>query len=204
MTERRAGGEAAAESGRARVLRIRPLDAGEATALAAIAERLFRETYVDEYHAADMEDYIARSFGPAHQLAELTEEGACVLVVEDDAGEPLGFAHLRDRAAPVPAAARRPRELVRFYVDRRWHGHGVAGRLMDACVADALARGADVLWLAVWQENRRAIAFYAKHGFEVRGTQTFRFGVQVDEDWVMVRPTGGEPSPPASVSEPGA
>jgi ribosomal protein S18 acetylase RimI-like enzyme len=78
-----------------------------------------------------------------------------------------------------------PVELVRFYVVRDWHGRGVAQRLMDACVAEARRRGGRTLWLAVWQENPRAIAFYRKAGFRLAGTTTFRLGSQVQDDDVM-------------------
>jgi ribosomal protein S18 acetylase RimI-like enzyme len=44
------------------------------------------------------------------------------------------------------------------------------------------------VWLGVNQENQRAQRFYAKHGFVVSGTKTFRLGEGVENDYVMVRP----------------
>jgi len=38
------------------------------------------------------------------------------------------------------------------------------------------------------QHNQRAQRFYAKHGFTINGTKSFRLGSSVEDDYVMVRP----------------
>ena len=62
---------------------------------------------------------------------------------------------------------------------------------MSACIAETRSRGADALWLLVYQDNARAIAFYEKSGFRRAGTAQFRLGRRVDDDWVMVRSVVG-------------
>jgi ribosomal protein S18 acetylase RimI-like enzyme len=76
-------------------------------------------------------------------------------------------------------------ELSRFYVDRPWHGRGVAQALMTATVSEAAERGAPTLWLGVWEQNARGIAFYRKCGFAEVGTQTFVLGSDRQNDRVM-------------------
>jgi diamine N-acetyltransferase len=56
---------------------------------------------------------------------------------------------------------------------------------MKACVEQARAWGCDALWLAVWERNPRAIAFYEKSGFRKVGRQTFLLGHDVQHDDVM-------------------
>jgi ribosomal protein S18 acetylase RimI-like enzyme len=167
--------------------RIRALRADEATPYSAFAERLFRETYTEGYDPADVDDYVSHAFSPLQQWAELTEPGGRVLVVEDAPHGLLGFAHLRQTPAPPELEGRFAVEISRFYVDRPWHGRGIARVLMSACIADARSRGADALWLLVYQNNPRAIAFYEKSGFRKAGTAKFRLGKRVDDDWLMVR-----------------
>jgi diamine N-acetyltransferase len=169
--------------------RVRVLDVSDAATYSAFAERLFRETYAEGYDPADIEAYVAASFSPSRQAAEINERGGRVLVVEDNHNGLLAFAHLR-QTPPPPAPMLEGRfavEIVRFYVDRPWHGHGIARVLMSACVAEARSRGADALWLLVYQQNARAVAFYEKSGFRKAGTQTFQLGRRVDQDWLMVR-----------------
>src|SRR6185503_19329636 len=88
-------------------------------------------------------------------------------------------------------------ELSKMYVLPDAHGAGVSAALMSAAVDDARALGAACVWLGVNQENQRAQRFYAKHGFAVSGTKTFRLGGQIENDYVMVRALIAHPRPSA-------
>jgi ribosomal protein S18 acetylase RimI-like enzyme len=59
---------------------------------------------------------------------------------------------------------------------------------MNAVFESARAHGARSVWLCVWQENPRAIAFYGKQGFITVGSQIFILGTDRQLDWVMARP----------------
>ena len=166
--------------------RVRALTTADAARYSAFAERLFRETYQDGYDPQDIDDYVAHSFSEAQQTAEINEPGGRVLAIEDTQHGLLGYAHLRQTPVPPALHGRFGLEISRFYVDQRWHGHGIARVLMSACIAEARSRGADALWLLVYQNNPRAIAFYEKSGFRRSGTQPFKLGRRVDQDWVMV------------------
>ena len=112
-------------------------------------------------------------------------------MIEDEQNGLLGFAHIRQTPAPPALDGRFALEISRFYVDRPWHGRGIARVLMSACIAEARSRGADALWLLVYQHNPRAVAFYEKSGFKKAGTQPFQLGRRVDQDWLMVRIVAG-------------
>ena len=168
---------------------IRPAGAPDAPWLAALAERMFRETYSAYNTPDDMERYVASHFGPALQQAELRDPRMITLVAEDD-GRAAGYAQLARGAAPAAVTGPAPLELVRFYVDRPWHGRGVAQTLMDAAIGAARAADARTLWLGVWERNERAIAFYRKSGFVDVGTQIFVLGADHQRDLVLARPLG--------------
>jgi ribosomal protein S18 acetylase RimI-like enzyme len=78
-------------------------------------------------------------------------------------------------------------ELVRFYVDAAWHGRGVSHSLMKEALDYAANAGHDVMWLGVWQQNTRAIAFYRKWSFEIVGDKRFLLGSDLQTDFVMSR-----------------
>ena len=58
-------------------------------------------------------------------------------------------------------------------------------------VRRARAMGGRTLWLAVWQRNPRAIAFYRKYGFRDVGTHFFVVGSDHQTDRVMFRELDG-------------
>ena len=135
-----------------------PSDAAE---LAEFMARTFRDTYSSSRYGdcrdEDVEAYAAERFAEPVQAAELADSGLVTLLVEVD-GTLAGYAQLRPGSACPTRPGPRPVEIARLYVDRRWHGQGVAWALMDACVSRDAA--ADPLWLCVYRHNARAIAFY--------------------------------------------
>jgi len=85
-------------------------------------------------------------------------------------------------------------EVWRFYVDRAWHGAGVARPLMDAALEAARELGAGSVWLSVWERNPRAIAFYTKCGFRDVGSKLFIVGSDRQTDRVMAREIDRSPA----------
>jgi ribosomal protein S18 acetylase RimI-like enzyme len=166
--------------------RIRLAQSGDAAALAAFAARTFQEAFAAENSAEDMALYLAANYGRERQGAEIRDPGIVTLLAED--GRRLaGYSQLHEGPAPdcVPGAA--PIEIRRFYVDRNWQGRGIAQALMMASVETAMERGARTVWLAVWERNLRAQAFYRKCGFEDCGAKEFVLGRDRQTDRVMVR-----------------
>ena len=166
---------------------IRPASIADASRLAVFAERVFRETFGPDNRPDDMDAYVAESYGPEVQAGEIGDSRVGTLLVEAG-GELVGFAQLRAAAAPGCVTGPAPIELWRFYVDRAWQGSGLAGHLMRAVEHAATRRGGGTLWLAVWERNPRAMAFYRKCGFENVGEQAFVLGRDHQRDRVLARP----------------
>jgi GNAT superfamily N-acetyltransferase len=155
--------------------------------LAALAERTFRETYAAENTPENMERYVAEHFGAPRWARELADPASQTLVAEVD-GHAAGYVQLAWSAAPPCVTGDAPIEIVRFYVDRPWHGRGVAQSLMASALAQARAAGARTAWLGVWERNPRAIAFYRKSGFVEVGVHDFVLGNDRQRDLVLARP----------------
>jgi ribosomal protein S18 acetylase RimI-like enzyme len=175
------------------VTTIRRARSGDAAALAELAERTFRETFTIGNDPADMALHCAASFGPEVQAREIADPGLVTIVADDD-GLLRGFAQLRPGSPKACVAAERPAELYRLYVDRRWHGRGIARQLMEEVMRSAARAGSDRLWLGVWEQNLRALAFYRKYGFEVVGDHVFQFGTDAQTDLIMAANVGGSAS----------
>ena len=167
---------------------IRPATLEDAALLAQIGARLFDQTFRAQNTPEDMEEYLASTYSPDLQRAEIADPDRATVLAFDGAGTPLGFATTRRGTRSNGVVSERPVEVQRIYVDRESHGSGIGAALMNSCVERARAWSADVLWLGVWQENPRAIAFYKRQGFEVVGVQEFMVGRDVQHDFVMARP----------------
>lgn len=168
----------------------------DAAALARFAARTFQETFGPANDPAHMAEHLATAYGLAQQGRELSDPD-CITILADEAGEIAGYAQVRRHPAPACVTGPSPVELARFYLDRRWHGRGLAQRLM-AAVADAAGElGGLTVWLGVWERNPRAIAFYAKSGFVDTGSTKFCVGPDAQTDRVLVADLAAlQPSPP--------
>jgi ribosomal protein S18 acetylase RimI-like enzyme len=181
---------------------VRLATIADAARLSQLAASTFRETFEGENAPEDMTRYLAEAFTPNRQASEITDPSGAVLLAEHrdtsrDA-ELVGYVHLVSRPAPAAVQGPAPLELKRLYVARAWHGHGVAPALMDAALDVARERGAQALWLGVWERNPRAVAFYRKYGFTRVGEHTFGLGADAQTDWLFARPLE---TPPGSLNK---
>ena len=167
---------------------IRTALPADALNLALLGERLWRATYTGLIPETNLEPYLAATFGPVQQAGELADPACTTLVIEG--GDTfLGYAWLRAGGPEMEKTLfhfNHPLEVARFYVDQALHGQGAAQSLMAAVLAHAAAAGHDGVWLQVWEQNPRAIRFYAKAGFMDAGETTFHVGDQVYRDRLLV------------------
>jgi ribosomal protein S18 acetylase RimI-like enzyme len=166
---------------------IRRADRTDATTLSTLGERLFRTAFGASNTAEDMELYVRSAFSAKRQVLELSDPSTRAWLVDDEAGGSIGYAMVKLGAPSHDIEARNPLEIVRFYVDPGWHGRGIAAALMATCVDQGREWGCDQLWLGVWDQNPRAIAFYKKAGFRIVGSQPFQLGADRQRDYIMVR-----------------
>ena len=167
---------------------LRRATLADAAALSAFAAALFEQTFGPSNTASNMQDYLVHAFTPQKQRAELEHPDRAAWVAEDESGTLVGYTFLLVGSTTEGVHGRKPAEVERIYADQSMHGTGLGKRLMETCVEHATERGCDVLWLAVWEHNPRAIAFYERQGFTRVGAKTFQLGDDLQRDYVMSRP----------------
>lgn len=174
---------------------IRMAGPDDAKLLADLGARAFREAFAKDNTPEDMAGYLSQNFSTEKQAAELARPGSLILILEID-GEPAGYAHMQDQAAETslfesPALSQlHPMELIRFYLLQAWTGRRLGDVLMQACIEQAQQHGVELLWLGVWEQNARAIAFYRRWGFELVGQHAFQLGEDLQTDFLMARRLG--------------
>jgi GNAT superfamily N-acetyltransferase len=167
---------------------IRRATPADAAPLAALAARIFTETFAADTAPDDLAAFLAKAYGVRQQSEEISNPDVITLVAEAPEGL-VAYAQVhRGGAAPEHVEAEQPVELWRFYVRKDWHGGGLAHRLMAAVMDAARELGGRHLWLSVWERNPRAIAFYGKHGFRDVGAADFWVGSDCQTDRILVAP----------------
>lgn len=149
-------------------------------------DSLFRSSFSDTFaHLYKPEDLAAffTSFTPEAWREEFDDPLYAFRLAEAD-GELVGFVKLGPPSVPVESGADRL-ELRQIYIDKAWHGQGIAQVLMDWAIEQAKRRGVQELYLTVYVDNHRARAVYERYGFQAVGSYDFMVGSHADEDTIM-------------------
>ena len=173
---------------------IRYATAADNVLLAELGAQTFYDTFAADNTPENMAAYLAASFSPEKQAAELAAPDSVFLIAEVD-DTVAGYARLREGQPSTRTTGVRPIEIVRLYARQEWLGQGIGAALIKACLGEAARRGCDIIWLDVWEHNLRARAFYSQWGFIEVGVQSFQLGAEMQNDLLMQRGVDAQPAP---------
>ncbi|MDR7298126.1 ribosomal protein S18 acetylase RimI-like enzyme [Pelomonas aquatica] len=168
-------------------LTIRQATPEDAALLASFATRAFTDTYRGLDDPQEIADYVAEHFTP-EVVAGVIEDPACATLLAWVGEQLAGYAIVRAEPAPGCVAGPAPLQLWRLYLGEGFIGLGLGSQLMAAVHAEARKRGAQTLWLGVYDRNLRAVAFYKRFGFVQVGGKEFLFGGRTYLDPIYAAP----------------
>ncbi len=167
-----------------------------ATRLAELGRQTFSETFAASNTPENMAAYLAETYSPELQLAQLQDPGITCLLAEMQ-GQTVGYALLQENSRlglPAEATAARQLEIKQLYVVEDWIGTGLGKALMRRALDIAQASQATAVVLGVWEHNTRAQAFYQRFGFREVGEVAFTLGQDVQRDLIYRKGLAGRAS----------
>jgi ribosomal protein S18 acetylase RimI-like enzyme len=150
--------------------------------LQEISRRTFVETFAADNSPENMGHYLDEQLSLSQLGAELANEGSRFYFASLD-GDVIGYLKLNTGQAQTEPLGDAAMEIERIYVLKEYHGRKVAQALYDHGLDVAKELNVEQVWLGVWEQNPRAIAFYRKNGFEEFGKHHFQLG---DDDQVDI------------------
>lgn len=165
-------------------IEIRQASAEDADLIAVLGTTAFYEAYFEQDTPHDLADYITKSFAPEKIRAEIEHPDAMFFIIFRNE-KAVGYAKLRNEERHESIKNENAVELQRIYILERVFSTGIGEKLLNHCIETARIKGFETIWLGVWEENRRAQKFYAKHGFKRAGTLTFPYGESVGINFVL-------------------
>jgi diamine N-acetyltransferase len=165
-------------------LSIEKVQLQDAARLQAISLRTFVDTFAALNTPENMAKYVSERLSLAQMQAELANpDSEFYFAIQD--GSPIGYLKLNRGTAQTEPQGDDAAEIERIYVVQEYLGKGVAQELFAFALQRAKQVDARVLWLAVWEENPRAIRFYEKCGFVEFGRHTFILGDDAQTDLML-------------------
>ncbi|HEX6335287.1 MAG TPA: GNAT family N-acetyltransferase [Flavisolibacter sp.] len=165
---------------------IRRATKDDAMTIAEISHQTFFDTFGAVNRKEDMEKFLSQQFTKGKLMLEVgAAQNIFLMAYVDD--QLCGYVKLRDGEKPPQLRGTEALEIARIYTIRTMTGKGIGSDLMRECIDIAASMKKSVVWLGVWERNRKAIDFYHKWGFEKFGETAFLLGDDLQTDWLMKR-----------------
>ena len=163
---------------------IKLADVNDAELIAELSQQTFIETFASTNSKENMDKFLQESFSKEMLIKEVGASGNLFLLsYEED--KPVGYVRLRENNNPPELSGTNSMEIARIYVVKDAIGKSVGKLLMQECISIAEQKNKSLIWLGVWEHNKRAIDFYTKWGFEKFATHIFKLGDDNQTDWLM-------------------
>ena len=154
------------------------------TALQDIGRKTFFETFSESNTEENMAKYLEEGFSNEKLTEELSDEHSQFYLALLD-NQVIGYLKLNFGQSQTELQDTSGLEIERIYVPKAYHGKKVGQILYDKAMHIATETNADYVWLGVWEENPRAIAFYKKNGFVEFDKHIFKLGDDEQTDIMM-------------------
>lgn len=152
--------------------------------LQKIGRQTFFETFAESNTEENMKEYLEKSFSTEKLNSELNNPNSeFYFSLEEDTV--IGYLKINFGASQTELKDAKALEIERIYVLKEFHGKKVGQLLYEKAIQIAKETKADYVWLGVWEENHRALAFYKKNGFVEFDKHIFRLGNDEQTDIMM-------------------
>jgi len=149
-----------------------------------ISIETFRETFAGDNTATDMEKYLVTAFHRDKLKQELQNELSEFYFAYHE-NELAGYLKINLEKSDTTEQGKLKLEIERLYVLQRFQKAGYGRMLMEHALKVANQNEITYVWLGVWEENKRAIQFYERLGFEKTGHHYFQLGDDRQKDFMM-------------------
>lgn len=146
----------------------------------------FIESYAGQNTAENTAIYIDKHFKPEQVEQEIIDPRNKVFLAFSGS-DLAGYIKLSNINQPEKLKGNNNLEIERLYVLKQYQEQKIGATLMSYSLSYAIKNGFDTLWLGVWVQNEKAIAFYKRWDFEVFGEHIFQFGKDAQTDLLMKR-----------------
>jgi len=168
---------------------LKKASADDLEVIQQLGKETFYETFSMHNSEEEMQKYLEESFSSEKMSKEInTPESRFFIAWEEE--NPVGYLKVNTGKAQTELQDDFSLEIERIYVKSSHHGKKVGQLLYEKALEIASEEGKKYIWLGVWEENKRAVSFYKKNGFEEFDKHIFRLGSEEQTDLMMKKILG--------------
>lgn len=159
-------------------------EVGHLDQLVKISRETFVEAFEKDNNPLDFKNYIEKAFAKEKLKRELSNKDTRFYFVTKGVTL-VAYFKINIGMAQTDVKLEHSMELERIYVLCAHQGLGLGGIILTKVKEMALQGDKTMLWLGVWEKNKRAIQFYRRQGFQKFGTHPYFIGSEEQTDWLM-------------------
>ena len=163
---------------------ISQVNISEVNLLRTISVQTFTETFAHQNSESDMQKYVSENLSIEQLSKELNSKDSSFYFLKLNQ-QIIGYLKLNTGEAQTELKNSMSVEIERIYVKQQFHGQNFGKQLLYKAVEIARENHYQYIWLAVWELNLKAIAFYNKHDFVEFDKHTFKLGDDEQIDIMM-------------------
>ena len=145
----------------------------DAKLLSKISTNSFLPAHGHSASKKDIDNYIAKKFNEQELSKELSNlENEYYFIYHK--GEIVGYSKVIFYSPNKNIEVQNITQMSRLYLLEAFYGLDLGKELFNFNIKLSKQNNQKGIWLAVWMENKRAIKFYKKMGFEIVGSFDFK------------------------------
>lgn len=163
---------------------IQKITLNEVEALQVISKFTFYETFAEVNTEENMSSYLENDLSLERLCAELNNPNSEFFFSSLE-NEVIGYLKINYESVQNEQKIANSIEIERIYVTKEFLGKTIGQLLLEHAFQIAREKGNENVWLGVWEQNKSAIRFYQKNGFEEFDKHIFMLGEDVQTDILM-------------------
>ena len=169
-----------------KLIQITKVGIEDVVKLQTISRSTFVQTFDEHNNPDDMQTYLNTSFSAEKLSSELNNHNsAFYFAMDNELNEVVGYLKVNTGDVQTEKMDLNAFEIERIYVDKAYFGKKVGQLLFNKAIEIAKSKKVNYVWLGVWEENHRALAFYTKNGFVAFDKHIFKLGNDEQTDIMM-------------------
>ncbi len=163
---------------------VKEASINDAEVISKLSTETFFETYSWYNTKQNMLEYTQKYFSIEQTKKDFAETNTRFFMAYAEK-ELMGYAKLRIFEHIEELKGKRHIEVERIYVQKKHQDKKVGYAIIKKCIEFAKTKNYEIIWLGVWEQNLKALAFYIRVGFEKFGLHTFHLGNDAQSDYLM-------------------
>tara|TARA_B110000263_G_C15205232_1_gene462569 strand:- start:241 stop:750 length:510 start_codon:yes stop_codon:yes gene_type:complete len=163
--------------------KIQPASTNDITQLSQFAAKTYSDTF-QHYNVEDLEKHLEKTCSESYFRSQINNSENKTIIIKEN-NIIIAYAKYGKLELPINNPILPSVELHRLYVDTTKTNTGIGTKVINYILEKTIKEKHQSIYLGVYSDNKIAIKFYQKHGFQKIGEYNYPVGLHIDLEYIM-------------------